>query len=62
MAIIHMIILAKINKIKQIYGIDVSSGAVVYALDCQPGDNVLDVCCAPGIIIIYLFIYYKSYE
>lgn len=25
-----------------------SSGAVVYALDCQRGDNVLDVCCAPG--------------
>jgi len=31
-----------------IYGIDVSSGAVVVALDPQSGDNVLDICCAPG--------------
>eukprot|EP01127_Copromyxa_protea_P012559 TRINITY_DN3292_c0_g1_i1.p1 TRINITY_DN3292_c0_g1~~TRINITY_DN3292_c0_g1_i1.p1 ORF type:complete len:393 (-),score=79.36 TRINITY_DN3292_c0_g1_i1:122-1300(-) len=32
----------------QIYGIDASSGAVVRALDPQPGDNILDLCCAPG--------------
>jgi 16S rRNA C967 or C1407 C5-methylase (RsmB/RsmF family) len=33
---------------EQIYGIDASSGAAVVALDPQPGDNVLDLCCAPG--------------
>lgn len=27
---------------------DASSGAVVKALDPQPGDNILDLCCAPG--------------
>ena len=32
----------------RLYGIDVSSGAAVAALDPQPGDNVLDLCCAPG--------------
>jgi len=32
----------------QLYGIDVSSGAAVAALDAQPGDDVLDLCCAPG--------------
>jgi len=31
-----------------IYGMDVSSAASVYILDPQPGDAVLDVCCAPG--------------
>jgi 16S rRNA C967 or C1407 C5-methylase (RsmB/RsmF family) len=31
-----------------IYGIDASSGAVVAALDPEPGDHVLDLCCAPG--------------
>ena len=31
-----------------LYGIDVSSGAAVAALDVQPGDHVLDLCCAPG--------------
>ena len=31
-----------------IYGIDVSSGAAVAALDPQPGEHVLDLCCAPG--------------
>lgn len=35
-------------KDAQIYGIDVSSGAVVKALDCKPGHNILDLCCAPG--------------
>ncbi|KAI8819845.1 S-adenosyl-L-methionine-dependent methyltransferase [Fimicolochytrium jonesii] len=32
----------------RIYGIDISSGVAVHALDVQPNDNVLDVCCAPG--------------
>lgn len=31
-----------------VYGIDASSGAVVKALEPQPGDNILDLCCAPG--------------
>lgn len=35
-------------KTGKIYGIDASSGAAVVALDPQPGDNVLDLCCAPG--------------
>ncbi|EGG21777.1 Putative nucleolar protein [Cavenderia fasciculata] len=30
------------------YGMDASSGAAILALDPQPGDNVLDICCAPG--------------
>lgn len=32
----------------RVYGIDAASGAAVAALDPQPGDDVLDVCCAPG--------------
>ena len=31
-----------------LYGIDVSSGAAVTALDVRPGEHVLDLCCAPG--------------
>ena len=31
-----------------IYGIDVASAAAVAALAPQPGDCVLDLCCAPG--------------
>jgi 16S rRNA C967 or C1407 C5-methylase (RsmB/RsmF family) len=31
-----------------IYGMDLASGAAVVALDVQPGDTVLDLCCAPG--------------
>eukprot|EP00736_Rhodelphis_marinus_P005357 Rmarinus@m.29333 len=31
-----------------IYGIDASSGAAVLALDPQPGETILDLCCAPG--------------
>eukprot|EP01130_Rhizamoeba_saxonica_P002530 TRINITY_DN12317_c0_g1_i1.p1 TRINITY_DN12317_c0_g1~~TRINITY_DN12317_c0_g1_i1.p1 ORF type:complete len:369 (-),score=68.22 TRINITY_DN12317_c0_g1_i1:148-1254(-) len=31
-----------------IYGLDASSGCVVVALDPQPGENILDFCCAPG--------------
>lgn len=32
----------------RIFGMDLSSGIAVYALDVQPGDHVLDICCAPG--------------
>jgi 16S rRNA C967 or C1407 C5-methylase (RsmB/RsmF family) len=32
----------------QIYGMDASSAAAVYALDLHPGQDVLDLCCAPG--------------
>ncbi|KAG0303783.1 hypothetical protein BGZ98_006286 [Dissophora globulifera] len=32
----------------RIFGMDLSSGIAVYALDIQPGDHVLDICCAPG--------------
>lgn len=39
---------AQAYKDAKIYGIDVSSGAVVKALDCKPGHNILDLCCAPG--------------
>ncbi|KAJ1635102.1 S-adenosyl-L-methionine-dependent methyltransferase [Pavlovales sp. CCMP2436] len=31
-----------------IYGLDAASGAAVAALGAQPGEHVLDVCCAPG--------------
>jgi hypothetical protein len=31
-----------------IYGMDVSSGAAIRALDVRPGDQCLDICCAPG--------------
>jgi len=32
----------------QIYGIDFASGMAVYALNPEPRDHVLDLCCAPG--------------
>ncbi|RLN80336.1 hypothetical protein BBJ28_00022327 [Nothophytophthora sp. Chile5] len=32
----------------QVYGIDISSGYAVTLLDIQPGEHVLDLCCAPG--------------
>ncbi|KAG0226911.1 hypothetical protein BGW41_004019 [Actinomortierella wolfii] len=32
----------------RIFGMDLSSGIAVHALDIQPGDHVLDICCAPG--------------
>jgi len=37
-----------------IYGIDASSCAAALALDPHPGDNVLDVCCAPGAKLCFL--------
>ncbi|KAI9286261.1 S-adenosyl-L-methionine-dependent methyltransferase [Umbelopsis sp. AD052] len=32
----------------KIFGIDLSSGLAVLALQVQPNDHVLDLCCAPG--------------
>ncbi|KAF0686552.1 Aste57867_21646 [Aphanomyces stellatus] len=32
----------------KIYGMEASSGYAVSVLDPQPGDHVLDLCCAPG--------------
>ncbi|CAH0479818.1 unnamed protein product [Peronospora belbahrii] len=32
----------------QVYGIDISSGFAVSLLEVQPGEHVLDLCCAPG--------------
>ncbi|CAI5717696.1 unnamed protein product [Peronospora destructor] len=32
----------------QMYGIDISSGFAVSLLELQPGEHVLDLCCAPG--------------
>ncbi|CAK4081625.1 unnamed protein product [Aphanomyces euteiches] len=32
----------------KIYGMEASSGFAVTVLDPQPGDHVLDLCCAPG--------------
>eukprot|EP01134_Creolimax_fragrantissima_P002912 CFRG2912T1 len=31
-----------------VYGMDVSSGVAVAALDIRPGEHCLDLCCAPG--------------
>ncbi|CAG8558276.1 13036_t:CDS:2, partial [Racocetra fulgida] len=31
----------------KIFGIDLSSGIAVYALDIHPNDHILDLCCAP---------------
>ncbi|KAF9427480.1 hypothetical protein BGZ94_004815 [Podila epigama] len=36
------------HKEGRIFGMDLSSGIAVYALDVQPGEHVLDICCAPG--------------
>ncbi|KAL3659453.1 hypothetical protein V7S43_015445 [Phytophthora oleae] len=35
-------------KTGQVYGIDISSGYAVTLLEIQPGEHVLDLCCAPG--------------
>ncbi|KAE9024811.1 hypothetical protein PF011_g3323 [Phytophthora fragariae] len=42
--------LARVDLYKagQLYGIDISSGYAVSLLDIQPGEHVLDLCCAPG--------------
>ncbi|TPX66373.1 hypothetical protein SpCBS45565_g04535 [Spizellomyces sp. 'palustris'] len=36
------------------YGICVSSGVAVHALDVAPDDHVLDLCCAPGMKLCYV--------
>lgn len=33
----------------KVYGMDVASGVAVWALGPRPGDNVLDLCCCPGL-------------
>ncbi|CAG8667301.1 14243_t:CDS:2, partial [Cetraspora pellucida] len=38
----------KAYKEGKIFGIDLSSGIAVYALDIHPNDHILDLCCAPG--------------
>ncbi|POM72217.1 Hypothetical protein PHPALM_11107, partial [Phytophthora palmivora] len=42
--------LARVDLYKdgQVYGIDISSGYAVTLLNIQPGEHVLDLCCAPG--------------
>ncbi|ORY08239.1 S-adenosyl-L-methionine-dependent methyltransferase [Basidiobolus meristosporus CBS 931.73] len=35
-------------KAGKVFGIDLSSGLAVYALDVRPDDHILDLCCAPG--------------
>lgn len=37
----------------QIYGMDVSSAVSVDVLDLKPRDQVLDLCCAPGVKLLY---------
>ena len=39
---------SELYRIGAIYGIDVSSGAAIAALDPREGDACLDLCCAPG--------------
>lgn len=33
----------------RVYGMDVASAVSVWALDPHPGENVLDLCCCPGL-------------
>ncbi|KAJ3272685.1 hypothetical protein HDV01_005339 [Terramyces sp. JEL0728] len=37
-----------------LYGLDVTSGVAARALDVQPNDQILDICCAPGSKLCYL--------
>ncbi|KAJ2607865.1 hypothetical protein EV177_005285 [Coemansia sp. RSA 1804] len=37
-----------------IVGMDLSSGIAALALSVSPGDNVLDLCCAPGAKLLFL--------
>ncbi|KAJ2204309.1 hypothetical protein IW143_005570, partial [Coemansia sp. RSA 520] len=37
-----------------IIGMDVSSGIAALSLSVEPGDNVLDLCCAPGAKLLLL--------
>lgn len=36
------------------YGIDVSSGVAVHALEVAKDDHILDLCCAPGMKLCYI--------
>jgi 16S rRNA C967 or C1407 C5-methylase (RsmB/RsmF family) len=38
----------------EVYGLDVSSGLAVRALEITQDDQVLDVCCAPGAKLCYM--------
>lgn len=53
---------SSLYKDGKIYGIDLSSAAVVVALDPEPSDHVLDLCCAPGAKLAMIFdtMYIKS--
>ena len=44
---------SKAYKSGQIYGMDVSSAVPVDLLAISPGDHVLDLCCAPGVKLLY---------
>ena len=46
----------------EIYGIDLSSCAVVLALDPKPNENILDLCCSPGSKLCYIADCMKSYN
>ncbi|ORZ38962.1 S-adenosyl-L-methionine-dependent methyltransferase [Catenaria anguillulae PL171] len=39
---------SRLYQTGRILGMDVSSAVAVHALDVQPTDHVLDLCCAPG--------------
>ncbi|RKP03092.1 hypothetical protein CXG81DRAFT_17347 [Caulochytrium protostelioides] len=41
-------------KAGHLCGLDIASGAALAALDAQPGDHVLDLCCAPGAKMCWL--------
>lgn len=43
------------------YGIDLSSAAVVMALDPKPSDYVLDLCCSPGAKLCFIADLLKLY-
>ncbi|KAJ2452151.1 hypothetical protein EV183_003133 [Coemansia sp. RSA 2336] len=41
-------------KAGEIMGIDISSGIAALSLDIEPGNNILDLCCAPGAKLLLL--------
>ena len=44
----------KCYQMKRIYGMDMASGICVRILDPQPNDHILDLCCAPGMKLLYI--------
>jgi hypothetical protein len=38
----------------RVYGMDVASGVAVWALSPRPGEDVLDLCCCPGLKLCML--------